>query len=285
MKSLFKVACVVSSLALPLVAQESQEPEATLSPELLDQLYLKELKNEFPSAKLEGTGALGNIAEIEIKEGLIYLGASDAQKYMQAIGNLPSNMSGMLLDKNEEWFVTFTFDSIGYVKDEDKEDLDAKEILSELQESEKEANEIRGQQGKPKLYITGWKTPPKYNEQTNNLEWGLLLRDDQGQTHLNHDIRLLGRKGVMSAKLVCDPEQFSALEPKVANVLKGFSYTAGNKYSEYKSGDKIAEYGLTGLIAGGGAFVIWKFWKQIAFGVVAVGAAAKSFIGKLFGRS
>ncbi|WP_346189891.1 DUF2167 domain-containing protein [Rubritalea halochordaticola] len=252
---------------------------------MIDQLLIQEIRTEFPSAKLDGTGALGNNAEIEVREELIYLDASDAQKYMQSIGNLPSDMSGMLLDKNEEWFVTFTFDPMGYVKDEDKEDLDANKLLSQLQESQKKANEIRGQQGKPKLYITGWKTPPKYNEQTNNLEWGLLLRDDQGQTLLNHDIKLLGRKGVMSAKLVCDPEQFSALEPKLANVLEGFNYTAGNKYSEYKEGDKIAELGLAGLIAGGGAFVIWKFWKQIAFGVVAVGAAAKSFIGKLFGRS
>ena len=73
---------------------------------------------------------------------------------------------------------------------------------------------------------------------------------------------------------------------------------AGSKYSEWRSGDKVAQYGLTGLITGGlvvGAaklgilsklgVVIAKFAKVIIVGILALGAAIAKFFKGIFGGS
>jgi uncharacterized membrane-anchored protein len=67
--------------------------------------------------------------------------------------------------------------------------------------------------------------------------------------------------------------------------MKGFTYVPGQTYGEFKPGDKIAEYGLAALVAGGaGVFaaktgLFAKLWKFILAGLAAIGA----FLNKLFG--
>ena len=64
----------------------------------------------------------------------------------------------------------------------------------------------------------------------------------------------------------------------------------GESYAEYRKGDKVAEYGLTALIAGGTLAVaaktglLGKLIKPIIIGVVALGAVLKKFWGKITGR-
>ena len=73
---------------------------------------------------------------------------------------------------------------------------------------------------------------------------------------------------------------------KPQNTLrKGFDYQKGETYGEYRKGDKILKYGLTGLIAGGGVALAAKsgllkhLWKLL----VIVGAAIAAFFKKIFG--
>jgi uncharacterized membrane-anchored protein len=71
---------------------------------------------------------------------------------------------------------------------------------------------------------------------------------------------------------------------------------SGQKYSEFKSGDKVAAYGLSALVLGGagvmaakmGLFaklgvILGKFWKGIVFGLIALGALVKKFWDKIIG--
>jgi uncharacterized membrane-anchored protein len=93
----------------------------------------------------------------------------------------------------------------------------------------------------------------------------------------------------MSATLVSDEENLTENIKEFKKSLEGFSFNSGEKYSEYKAGDKVAAYGLTALIAGGAAAIATKkglwgaiaaflaaSWKFIAVGVVAVGAWIRS---------
>ena len=78
-------------------------------------------------------------------------------------------------------------------------------------------------------------------------------------------------------------------------LIQGVSFKQGESYAEMRAGDKIAEYGLIGLITGGGVAVALKsgffakFLKPILVGiVVAFGAVVKgikSFFGKLTGSA
>lgn len=260
---------LLASLAISFTAQANDEP-----------LTFAQIKEIFPSAQDTGYGNVGQHAKINLKDGLILLNGSDGNKLLESWGNLPSQLEGLILDSTGTWCITFEFDNIGYVKDDEKEDLNADEILKAKKEAQEESNKMRQQQGLGNLFIQGWSTEPNYNPDTNNLEWGMMLRDDSGVMNINHEVRILGRHGVMNATLICSPEEQTRLLPTLRKALASFEYNSGNKYSEFKEGDKIAEYGLTGLIVGGGAFVIWKFWKFIVAGVVALGAGIKKIFGK-----
>jgi uncharacterized membrane-anchored protein len=63
--------------------------------------------------------------------------------------------------------------------------------------------------------------------------------------------------------------------------LEGFSFVPGQAYSDWRSGDKVAKYGLTALIVGGAAAaavktgLLLKFWKLILAAFAALVAYLK----------
>jgi uncharacterized membrane-anchored protein len=147
------------------------------------------------------------------------------------------------------------------------------------------------------MHITGWSDPPHYDSRTHNLVWGILAKDDQGEEVVNYNVRVLGREGVMSITLVDDPARIAASKSSLAGILSRFEYRPGRKYSEWRQGDRIAEYGLTALVAAGagaaavkmGLFaklgkLFAKFAKVIIMGVIAVGSFLGKALKSLFGR-
>ncbi|MCB1227610.1 MAG: DUF2167 domain-containing protein [Verrucomicrobiales bacterium] len=244
-----------------------------------------------------GVGQLGSEAEIDIPKGYRFSGSSGCQKLMQLYGN-PTNESelGVIAPESLAWCVVFEFEDIGYVKDSDKDDLDASAILKQLQEGQEQSNEYRKEHGMEPIYITGWAKEPAYNPQTHNLEWAIRLRDDRGEQTVNYLTRLLGRNGVMSVTLVVDPEALDASLPEYQALLTGYRYQTGNAYAEYRQGDRVAKYTLAGLITAGAGFaavksglfgklglLFAKMGKLAIVFVVAIGAAIKKFFGGMFG--
>ncbi|MCC5022797.1 MAG: DUF2167 domain-containing protein [Candidatus Synoicihabitans palmerolidicus] len=112
-------------------------------------------------------------------------------------------------------------------------------------------------------------------------------------------IRLLGRSGVMNVTLVGDAASFTAAEAAADSLLtSNFRYVAGERYAEFKEGDKIAEYDLAALVLGGaGALALkpgllanlgllfGKFLKFIAVGVVAFFGFFKKLWNKITGKN
>jgi len=219
-----------------------------------------------------------------------FLDDKNSRRFLELTGNLPEDGNYTILDREGGWWATFTFDQSGYVKEGDKIDADA--LLKTLKESDGPANEERKRLGLGALYTEGWYVPPHYDEKTKQLEWGLKLRSDYGVT-LNYTIRLLGRSGVMSATLVSSPETLDADVASFRKVLTGFDYNDGEKYSEFKAGDHVAEFGLAALVTGGAAVIatkkgFWaaaalflaKMWKLVAIGGVALIAGLRSLFKK-----
>lgn len=238
-----------------------------------------------------GRSAIAGRASIALAQGQAALDAANTSKFLTLTGNLPVPDNYLVLDRDKKWWAVFSFDDIGYVKDDEKIDADA--LLKELKESDGPSNEERKRLGMDAIYTVGWSTPPHYDPATRQLEWGLRLRDGKSEENLNYTIRLLGRGGVMNATLVTDTESFNQDIASFRQTLKGFQFNAGEKYSEFRPGDKVAEIGLAALVLGGAAAVAtkkgwWaaialflaKAWKLVAVGGMALAAA----IGKLFGR-
>lgn len=235
------------------------------------------------------TATLGNMAEFEVPEGFRFVGKPGAGRFMELLQN-PSDGDelGVLLNVEDGWFVVFDFSDMGYVKDDDRK-LDAKAILSSIREGTEASNKIRKQRGWPTMQIVGWHTEPHYDEETNNLTWSIIGRSDDGDS-INHSTRLLGRRGVMRLNLVAGPDEIDAALPAFDEMVANFTFTSGNKYSEFTRGDKVAEYGLAGLIVGGTGValvksgLLQKFAKVIVAGVVALLAAIKKLFNGLRGR-
>ena len=254
-------------------------------------------KEKDPVKWQEGPGiaTLKNTAEIKYPSGFRFADGEDTRRLLRAAGEPTSGQEmGMLQSKEREWSVFFDFSDDGYVKDDDKDKLDAAKILKSIKKGNDYGNEERKRMGVPPLNITGWKKEPFYDEATHNLEWAIGA-ESEGRPIVNYNVRLLGRRGVMEVILVCDPEKLTEILPAFKELLAGYSYKQGETYAEYKQGDKLAKYGLTALVAGGAVAVaaktglltaillfFKKAWKLAIIGLVAIGAFIKRVI---FGRS
>jgi uncharacterized membrane-anchored protein len=152
-----------------------------------------------------------------------------------------------------------------------------------LKEGTERENTERTKRGYPALELEGWAVPPHYDTETKRLEWATKLKSSGG-TSINYSIRLLGRTGVMNAVLVTDPASLDADIRTFKTALGGFSFDSGERYAEYRVGDKIAEYGLTGLIVGGAAALAAKSGLLkilLKFGIY-IFAAVAAFAGGIF---
>lgn len=236
--------------------------------------------------------ALGDKARIKFPAGFRFVGAQDAQRLLQMSGNRPGGDElGVLVNVTNKWWVVFEFDDVGYVKDDEKNDLQAEKLLSAIRKGTDQGNEYRREQGLPEMKILGWHTPPTYNDQTKNLEWAILA-ESQGEKFINHNVRVLGRKGVMVVTLVEDLAQLDATLPHFRERLAELTWSTGESYAEYKPGDRVAKFGLGALVVGGAAAaaaklglfgVVAAFFKKIWKVVVLALVALASGIKKLFG--
>jgi uncharacterized membrane-anchored protein len=275
-KILFLVGCGLVLANLQLLGQNS------------------ETKPKFNILKGPAKAPLGNVAQIDLPTGYIFINGKDYQALLKAEGEpVSGNELGSLRATNEHWSVVFEFSDIGYVKDDDKDKLDADKLLASIRRNNEEANKERVEAGNPPIEVIGWEIPPKYDSNTHNLEWA-IRGAVQGQPFLNYNTRLLGRKGVMEVVLIVKPEQLTETLPTFRNLLAGYSYQTGNSYAEFRPGDKVAKYGLGALVLGGAAVgaaklglftwllvFIKKGWKLVVVAFVAVvGFFKKLFTGK-----
>jgi uncharacterized membrane-anchored protein len=237
----------------------------------------------------------GGLATIEVPEGYLFADKAETRKIMALTGNPPSDLEVGLIapaDEAKTWFLVFEYEEVGYVKDDDKDEIDADAILTSIREGTEAANEERKKMGSDPIEIVGWFEKPHYDSNSHNLVWAIEGKSKEDGL-VNYDVRLLGRRGYVSATLVTDPKALATDLPQVQALLGGFSFTQGNRYAEWKAGDKVAEYGLTALVAGGvgaaamklGLFaqlgkILAKGWKLVVLGFVGLGA----WIRRLFGK-
>lgn len=227
---------------------------------------------------------VGAEATLKTGEDLAFLDEANSRRFLELTGNIPQDDLYIVASQKEDWWATFAFDPMGFVKDDEK--IDADELLASLKSSDEDSNRERKRLGIPALYTDGWAVPPHYDAGSKRLEWGLRLRTE-GQPVVNYTVRILGRKGVMNATLVADPETLQADVKSFKASLAGFEFNSGQRYAEFREGDRVAEYGLAALVVGGATAVaaktglLAKFWKLIVVGFVALGGVIK----RLFGRT
>ena len=239
-------------------------------------------------------GKLGDRATIQVPEGHYFLDRTATRRFLEENQNIPDGDElGTVVRVNsttgDSWFAVFSYGDTGYIKDDEKDSIDAAALMRNMQKGAQQGNEARAKRGWSALNLEGWHQPPYYDTATNNLTWATKLSSD-GEPIVNHSVRLLGRSGLMSAQLVGDPATIDTATAEFNTMLASYAFNTGSRYAEFRPGDKIAAYGLTALIAGGaGAAAVKtglfkKFGKLLVLLFVGIAAGIKKLFNALRGE-
>lgn len=284
----------VALLAMHVHAQETSE---TLTEEE-EKAYLEKIDSINNSFTYEyGKVILQNgLAEIQVPEGYKFLDAKQSKYVLTDLwGNPPSEVLGMLFPKatdpmseNFTYAVEITYSNEGHINDDDAQNLDYDELLQQMKDDTKSGNAQRKKLGYPTIDFIGWASDPFYDATTKKLHWAKELNFEGETIHtLNYNIRVLGRNGYLNLNAIGTIDVLPQFKQDVNNILHSVAFTEGNTYADFNPDiDKVAAYGIGGLIAGkvlakAGFFaMILKFWKIIAIGIVGLFTAFKN---KLFG--
>lgn len=191
---------------------------------------------------------------------------------------------------DESWAVMITYEDDGYVKDDDAAALDYAKLLRQMQEDTREENKQRTEQGYDAVDLIGWAAPPHYDVAAHKIYWAKELKFGEEAEHtLNYNIRVLGRRGVLVLNAIGTMNQLPTIEAGMQSVLTFVDFNEGHRYADYvPSADKVAAYGITGLVAGKVAAKVGLFKLLIGFVLAAkkfvvLGAiAALAFFRQLF---
>jgi uncharacterized membrane-anchored protein len=232
-----------------------------------------------------------DLAKLDLPSEYVFADGKDAKKIMKEMDNsVTDKEKGIVFSKddNENWYVLFEFDPIGYVKDNDAKEIDADKLLEQMKKGTEEDNKERIKNGKSTLDIIGWDEKPHYDSKTHNLVWSVLC-SSRGEQIVNYNVRVLGRGGVTEVTLVAGKDEMEKVKPNLETIISKYSYKEGKKYTDYIKGDKAAEIGLTALIAGGAGagaakigllakilLVFKKIWILI---IVGIGGLLKKIAG------
>ncbi|MCB0761455.1 MAG: DUF2167 domain-containing protein [Flavobacteriales bacterium] len=241
-----------------------------------------------------GTITLGErVATLEVPEGYKYLNPEQSEYVLTEIwGNPPAESWGLIFRENEGVFgegyvIDITYDPMGYVEDDDAEDIDYDDLLEEMQKDAVEENKMREQAGYEAIEFVGWAAQPFYDAENKKLHWAKELRFGESEENtLNYAIRVLGRQGVLQLNFISTMTDLPIVQEDLPKILPSVEFSPGYMYSDFDPDfDKVAAVGIGGLIAGkvlakvGFFALLAKFWKFIAIGAV----AAFAFLRKMFG--
>lgn len=193
-------------------------------------------------------------ATVELPAGYRYLDVPQSKTLLNALGQIYTDGSqGMIApaDPEADWRAYLAFDDSGYVKDDEK--IDADDLLKALREGQDEVNKERSKLGHPALHLGNWSESPRYDRTKHHLVWGLRVSVD-GETSeaINYNTRILGRRGYLSLNLVSEASEIQRYVPEAEKLLGVTTFNQGERYADFsEKTDKIAEYGLAGLILGG----------------------------------
>jgi len=235
----------------------------------------------------------GAEAVLHLGKDYYFLPAAEARRVLvDAWGNPPevaTNVLGLVFPAgktflDDTWGAVVTFDRSGWVSDEDAQSTDYNKLLGQMQEGEDELNERRTGEGYPAQHLVGWAQQPVYDPQNHSVVWAQNIQfTGQTENSLNYDVRLLGRRGVLSLNMLTGMSKLGETRAAAAKFASVADFTSGARYADYKPGtDTKADYGVAGLVAAGVGVVAAKKLGLIAI-ILAFGKKFLILIIAVFG--
>lgn len=222
--------------------------------------------------------SLGEIADLDVPLGYWFLGPEKARVWLESKGNrVPEGFLGILAPADLGWWAVLQFNDTGYRSRFSDDETDQSKLIQKVRES------IAGGPGKrsPEAAAADWVAGewPAYDPANHVLSWALQMPLN-GRLTFNSSVVILGRKGglEMTAVLPANRQNFV---PPLRQLARNVTFKEGNRFDDYKSGDKLASVAVSEMIIGnGGAAVVashpgarisraWIYYPIL--GVLAVG--------------
>jgi uncharacterized membrane-anchored protein len=303
MKILFLLALLLNICTISTAQKEKNSQDQEALKELIAQSAFMD-SVEHAMNYQHGTVLLKNgIAKLNIPKGFKFLNAQQANFVVSDVwGNPPQDVQGLLLPEKQKitdasnYAFIIEWDEMGFVKDDDADEIDYDELLKDMQTEINEGNEEREQAGYESIKLIGWASKPFYDKKHKILHWAKEIKFGENDVNtLNYNIRILGRKGVLILNAVSNISQLPLVNQDIKQVLTIVEFTEGNKYENFDSGiDTVAAVGIGGLVAGkvlaklGFLGLLAKFLAPLLkfgkLGVLAVGAAFSAIWRFMTGR-
>ncbi|RMG77747.1 MAG: DUF2167 domain-containing protein [Bacteroidetes bacterium] len=303
MKKVFLFALALCTLTAAK-ANDPQPDSSDVRSEALMQAMYEAWADSINASLHYDTGIVdikNGLATLHVPAGFKYLNPKDADMVLTDLwGNPPSDPGygslGMLfpeeaspLDENM-YAIDITYSEEGYIDDSDAKDIDYDELLETMQADAEAASVERQRLGYESVRIVGWASPPYYDEVNKKLHWAQEIQFGDAESNtLNYNIRVLGRGGYLNLNVIGDMDVLPRVKSDINAILPAIEFNEGHRYVDFDSSiDKVAAYGIGGLIAGkvlakAGilaklGILLAKFWKILAVGAVSLFAGIRRFL-------
>jgi uncharacterized membrane-anchored protein len=240
------------------------------------------------------------ITQLNVPKGFKFLNAEQSNFVLSSVwGNPPqTGVLGMIFPDNSSpidqgsYAFIITYEEMGYVKDDDADKINYDDLLKQIQEEEVAENKSRALQGYGAINMVGWASKPFYDKEKKVLHWAKNLKfADADENTLNYEVRILGRKGILSMNAVAKMTELDSVKKNIDVVLAMPSFKEGSAYKDFDSKtDNIAAWTIGSLVAGkillkvgflaGLGKILLASWKFILIGLAALGGGIKKFFGK-----
>jgi uncharacterized membrane-anchored protein len=237
----------------------------------------------------------GGVATINVPENFKFLESAEAKYVMEDLWGNPAQSPaplGLIFPANSGatdaggYVFAVKFEEIGYVKDHDADKINYEDLLKQMKEESTKENIERKKIGSRAMNLLGWAAKPYYDKDKKILHWAKEYSvEGLDYNTLNYDVRVLGRKGVLSLQAISAMDQLDSVNNHIKDVLAMVSFNEGHAYADFDSKtDNVAAWTIGGLVAGkvlakvGFFAVILKFLKFIIAGIVIAGGAIWRFI-------
>lgn len=270
----------------------------TYGQEESNQIKIDSIENSFTYEY--GTIYLDNgVGKLIIPKGFKYLNQEQAERVLVDLWGNPKNDNlslGLILPEktgvmsSDSYVFNVQYDEIGYVKDDDADDINYDDLLTQMKEESVEENKLRIKEGYESISVIGWAAQPYYDKDRKILYWAKEFKFGTSEVNtLNYNIRILGRKGVLVLNAIATTKELPLVQSEISKVLNIFQFSDGYKYEEFDSStDEVAAWTIGGLVAGKvlakvGLFaVIAKFGKLIFFAFLGFFGTFRKKIFNLF---
>lgn len=242
----------------------------------------------------------GSHSEIALPGNFAILIGDAAQRYAYLSNGVEfPGTEAMVYDRTSDGDGEMAIEYVaeGFVKDNDWSDVDADDFLRQMIADQKESNKERVANGHRAFDVIGWIEKPTYDADAHVARYILELGTPE-EHWVNAVAVKLARGGYHQFTWAGDVAEFrSGGNAALNTLLDKHSYDAGYRYVDYKDGDKVAAYGIAGLVAAvagvklgkgllaGGLAFLAVAGKKLAILIVPLAAGLWAGVKRFFRRS